>query len=81
MAQGALRFRGIDPFTRAVARFWVSSMGGSCRPRRVGRTAVDGGWIVRAGRRAQSCRDRSGLDVTIEQARQSAYADAKPGPC
>ncbi|WP_298808962.1 amidohydrolase family protein [Gordonia sp. (in: high G+C Gram-positive bacteria)] len=80
MAQGALRFRGIDPFTEQSLEFWVVDGRITYEPVASAETAVDGGWIVPGLVDAHNhVGIAPGLDVTIEQARQSAYADAKAG--
>lgn len=80
MTQGALRFRGIDPFTEQTLEFWVVDGRITYEPVSSAETAVDGGWIIPGLVDAHNhVGIAPGLDVTIEQARQSAYADARAG--
>ena len=69
MTQGALHFRGIDPFTEQSLEFWVVDGRITFEPVASAETAVDGGWIVPGLVDAHNhVGIAPGLDVTIEQA-------------
>ena len=79
MAQGALRFRGIDPFTeqslRVLGRRWRITY----EPVASAETA-DGGWIVPGLVDAHNHVGIAPPDVTIEQARHRRTPTRRPGP-
>ncbi|MBD0021041.1 amidohydrolase family protein [Gordonia pseudamarae] len=80
MTKGALRFRGTDPFTEQSLELWVVDGRITYEPVASAETAIDGGWIIPGLVDAHNhVGIAPGLGVTIEQARQAAYADARAG--
>lgn len=80
MTDDVTHFRGRDPFTGDRLELWVHGRTISREPVAGATTVVDDGWLIPGLVDAHNhVGIAPGLGVTVEQARVSAYADARAG--